>query len=412
MLDKKIINRLPAGPRKDFAVVEGRGLFLRRQGESKRFIGRKRYAGTIIDIPLGRWMVDFNDPFEALKKWDEIIKFSKKHNQDPRKYFEQPTERESSKTLHDAINYFLKDHKKNVKLRTYENTRNRCIQIEKFYGKNILLNLFELDNGGRGRITEFLEHMNERKSPYQGHRCRRLLNKVFILAIEKEWMKENQNPARDKFSIELSGYTPKGNKYLEWNEIPDFLKAINESKGNLLTQLATKAHLLMCMRVGALVRLQWDWFDESKNQWIIPSQTSGLKRLKNEIGKEFDHVIPSTPEINAIMDKLRKINGHQPYVFFTYAGKKHPHMHEETINAFIEDIGYAGKQSAHGWRDVVATEGQEQLGADRDIISRQLGHMPQKYGVMGHYDNSLFLDKRRDFIERWNNLLVDAGLIL
>ena len=410
MLDKKKIDRLGKGKRKDFSVLEGSGLYLRRQGASRRFIGRKRYAGKTIDIPLGRWRVDFNTPQEAIKKWDEVVKFSEKHNQDPRKFFEQPKEKKSDKTLSDAFDYFLKNQKKNVKVRTYENDRNRCLQMEKFFGKNILLNLFELDNGGRGRITDFLEHMNERKSPYQGHRCRRLLNKVFTLAIEKGWMKDNQNPARDKFSIELSGYTPKGNKYLEWNEIPDFLKAVNESKGNLLTQLATKAHLLMCVRVGALVRLQWDWFDEENNQWIIPSQTQGLKRKKNEIGKEFDHIIPSTPEIEKVMSELRKINGHQPYIFFTYNGKNHPHMHEETINGFLQDLGYGSKQSAHGWRDVIATYGQEKLGAERDIISRQLGHMPQKYGVMGHYDNSTFLDKRKDFIEKWNKLLVETGL--
>ena len=164
------------------------------------------------------------------------------------------------------------------------------------------------------------------------------------------------------------------------------------------------------MRVSALVRLRWDWFDETNNRWIIPAQTQGLKRQKNEKGKEFDHVVPSTPEINKIMEEIRKINGHQPYVFFTYDGKKHPHMHEETINGFLQDLGYGGKQSAHGWRDVIATYGQEKLGADRDIISRQLGHMPQKYGVMGHYDNSTFLDKRKDFIEKWNKLLVETGL--
>ena len=41
MLDTKKINRLGKGTRKDFVVAEGSGLYLRRQGASKRFIGRK-----------------------------------------------------------------------------------------------------------------------------------------------------------------------------------------------------------------------------------------------------------------------------------------------------------------------------------------------------------------------------------
>ena len=60
MLDTKKINRLGKGTRKDFVVLEGSGLYLRRQGASKRFIGRKRYAGKTIDVPLGKWKVDFN----------------------------------------------------------------------------------------------------------------------------------------------------------------------------------------------------------------------------------------------------------------------------------------------------------------------------------------------------------------
>ena len=162
----------------------------------------------------------------------------------------------------------------------------------------------------------------------------------------------------------------------------------------------------MCTRVGVLVRLQWDWFDKEKDQWVIPAQTSGLKRQK---GETENHVIPSTPQIKKIMGEIKKINGNQKYVFFTYGGKR-PHMHEETINGFLKDIGFSGRQNAHGWRDVVATAGQEVCGAKRDIVSRQLGHLPQKEGTMGHYDNTSFLDERRKFIRKWNRLLVKTGM--
>ena len=56
----------------------------------------------------------------------------------------------------------------------------------------------------------------------------------------------------------------------------------NSSDGSILTQLAFKFYLMSCCRVGALVRLEWNWFDESKDQWVIPPETSGLKRKRKK----------------------------------------------------------------------------------------------------------------------------------
>ena len=110
------------------------------------------------------------------------------------------------------------------------------------FGEDIMLNLFEIDNGGKAKITEFLESMNAAGSEYQASRCRRLEQYIqsAIGVDERE-----SHPAREKFTIELATHQPKGNPHLKWSEVPDLLKAINNSEGNKLTQLATKLHLLM-----------------------------------------------------------------------------------------------------------------------------------------------------------------------
>ena len=68
--------------------------------------------------------------------------------------------------------------------------------------------------------------------------------------------------------------------------------------------------------------------------------------------------------------------------------------------------------TAHGWRDVIVTSGQEVLQFSRDIILRQIGHTEHKQGASGCYDNTEFLDQRRDFLEKWTTLLVDNGMKL
>ena len=59
---------------------------------------------------------------------------------------------------------------------------------------------------------------------------------------------------------------------------------------------------MSCIRVGAVVRLEWDWFNESENLWIIPASTTGLKNKLKNTGTDYDHLIPVTQEMRQVMD--------------------------------------------------------------------------------------------------------------
>ena len=140
--------------------------------------------------------------------------------------------------------------------------------------------------------------------------------------------------------------------------------------------------------------------------WEIPAQTTGLKNLKKNKGKKFNHIIPSTPELKLLMSKIREITGWQKYVFF---GERQTHIHEETINKFIRRI--EPNQSAHGWRDVF-TEGCLENDFSWDIVQRCLGHREHKQGTRGHYDDSILLDQRRALMKFWTRTLVEKGLTI
>ena len=110
------------------------------------------------------------------------------------------------------------------------------------------------------------------------------------------------------------------------------------------------------------------------------------------------------------MDKLFEITGHQEYVFWSPEGKNTPHLNRETINSHITNLGYKGRLTSHGWRDVIVTSGQEEVCFMRDIILRQIGHTEHKQGTSGHYDNTEFLPERREFVNQWSLKLVNNGL--
>ena len=164
----------------------------------------------------------------------------------------------------------------------------------------------------------------------------------------------------------------------------------------------------MCIRSGVISRLEWDWYDAEEDLWIIPSQTSGLKRKKDDFSN--DHMIPSTPEINKLMAKVREITGWQKYCFYSLGSKNVPHLGTETINDHFKNLGWKDKQSAHQWRSIITTSALEKSDFDYEVIDRQLGRMGHLNGTRGHYDRSTLLDKRRKFMEWWSKTLIEQGL--
>ena len=130
------------------------------------------------------------------------------------------------------------------------------------------------------------------------------------------------------------------------------------------------------------------------------------------MGEGDDHLLPVSPEMKKLMDELFELTGHQEYVFWSPEGKSTPHMNRETINKHITNLGYKGRLTSHGWRDVIVTSGQEVGKFDRDILLRQIGHTKHKQGASGCYDNTEFLPERRKFLKWWSKELVNQGLTI
>ena len=73
-------------------------------------------------------------------------------------------------------------------------------------------------------------------------------------------------------------------------------------------------------------------------------------------------------------------------------------------------MGYGGLTTAHGFRHLALTAGQEVLKVDHEILQRQMAH---SFGdkIRGHYDKSQMLDESREFMIQWCDVLVEQGLI-
>ena len=419
------IDKLPVtNERQTVPVLDGIGLYLvveKSPLNCKRFEGKTRYPrgrkGKSCPVAMGVYGKDVKtkkELEEIIQKWNQLKTWCKETGNPPHLFLnkKKPEEPKSKTTLEEVFNSFMRLHKKRTKEVTWKVSQNRLDQMLNFFGKNTPVVDFEWDNNGRTRVVEMVRVIENRGSHDHARRCRRLLNSVFKYAINEQWMRRDQNPASVQVEGEGEGHIPKGNPTIPWDEVPELMTSINENKcdATKLTQLALKFYLFSCIRVGVIVRLEWDWFDESKDRWVIPPQTTGLKRKLKTTTDDYAHFIPATPEIHLLMNELKKITGYQKYVFLSPEGKKFPHINPETINDHLKNLGWERRLSAHGWRDVVLTAGQEKGGFERDIILRQIGHTEHKQGTAGAYDNTDFIDKRREFMEWWCKELVGKGM--
>ena len=396
------------------SVLDGSGCFLITEpSNSKRFILRMRFPfnkdGRMVDVPLGSWGKSINSVQDVIRKGETIKRWSKLNNLSPKEYKNRFEKKVVEKTISDVFESYMEIHKQKVKEVTWEVTQNRLNQMLEFFGENRQLSDFELRNGGRQLVIQMMKPMIKRGSVEQSGRCRRLLGQVFNHCEDRGWMDYGQNPSSRKTDEETIKRTKRSNPTLNWSEVPEFLNTVSENHcgGSILTNLSTKFYLLSCLRVGTLVSLKWDWFDSEENLWRIPPDTSGLKR---KMGEGEEHLLPVSPEMRKLMDELFEITGHQEYVFWSPEGKNKPYLNRETINSHITNLGYKGRLTSHGWRDVIVTSGQEELRFPLDIILRQIGHTEHKQGTSGHYDNTDLLPERRQFVNEWSLKLVNNGL--
>jgi len=121
------------------------------------------------------------------------------------------------------------------------------------------------------------------------------------------------------------------------------------------------------------------------------------------------HFIPHTPQLEVLMNNLWAINGHQEYVFWSANKGSNPYLSSQTPNDHMKNLGFNGKQDAHGFRHVVTNAIVDIKQKDEKMVSRFLCHLFKK-GSIGNYDFAKRLEQRRDIHECCNQLLIDEKL--
>ena len=160
-------------------------------------------------VPIGIWEKDIQDREDAIKKWDLIKSWSKQNDLCPTLFEKQIQRPHTQKSMNEVFDSFIEYQKKVVKEVTWKDRQNKLNQMLDYFGKETPLVSFELEKGGREIIIEMQIVIESRGSHDHAGRCRSLLKGVFNFAIDRGWMRENQNPASRKPKTEGISHTKK-----------------------------------------------------------------------------------------------------------------------------------------------------------------------------------------------------------
>ena len=204
------------------------------------------------------------------------------------------------------------------------------------------------------------------------------------------------NPAKGLQQI-LTKPQPKSQNSLPISELPEFLKKMVADKDAIpTTLLAMKFIILTFVRTSELRFADWKEFDIDCTEplWVIPEERMKMRRI---------HHVPLSRQAVNILKEMQQFSGPEGYVFPQFYNRKKA-MSENTLLYFSNRLGYAGRNTVHGFRTVASTVLNESMKWNPDVIERQLAHQ-ESNKVRSAYNRAEHLEERRKMMEWWSDYI-------
>ena len=116
------------------------------------------------------------------------------------------------------------------------------------------------------------------------------------------------------------------------------------------------------------------------------------------------HVVPLSTQAIELLHSARELNAGQQYIFSSLYPGNRP-MSENTINAALRRIGYAGDEmTAHGFRAMASTLLNESGKWNPDAIERALAHKDGS-ATRGAYHRGAYWAERVRMAQWWSDHL-------
>lgn len=249
----------------------------------------------------------------------------------------------------------------------------------------------------RADCTRVQERIEARNALNVSKKVRGWLREIFSQAIARGLCEFN--PASELKVIAKAAPRSKPYPHLLEPELPDFLKALDQSQSRLIALTAARMALWTASRPGMVRFAEWAEFDLDAGWWSLPANRMKMAR---------PHLVPLPTQLIAALRELKKLTGRHRYLF-PGSGWKNETISENTINDVFVRIGYKGRLVGHGTRHTASTLLREH-GWEKDHVESQLSH--KEAGVAGDYNQAQYAPQRAAMMQWYADYLdaLKAGL--
>ncbi len=136
---------------------------------------------------------------------------------------------------------------------------------------------------------------------------------------------------------------------LGWKDMPEFLRQLDDMRGQFPTIAAVRLLILTGARPGEVTRAKWSEFDLDRALWTLP-----IERMK----KRRMHIVPLAQQAVDLLRALHPITGHHDYLF---PSQRQKHTQSKTlsveglIDAVRRHVPEDVRVTSHGFRAVFRT---------------------------------------------------------
>jgi integrase len=167
-----------------------------------------------------------------------------------------------------------------------------------------------------------------------------------------------------------------------------------------VSKLALRFLALTATRPNEVQFATWNEFEDLKGPapiWRIPPSRMKTKR---------EHVVPLSTAAVELIRAAKVMCAYSPFVFCHKSDLKRPMSHA-TLSYLLRDAGYQGRHVPHGFRSAFATIMTRRHPKDYEAVEAALAHVVP--GVRGRYMRETFLERRRELMAEWANLILDGA---
>lgn len=176
--------------------------------------------------------------------------------------------------------------------------------------------------------------------------------------------------------------------------VSELLRAIETYDGYPSTIGALQISPHLFQRPGEIRMMRWSDVKRDKAEWKIPKEIMKMRR---------EHKVPLSRQSLAIIDSMEPISSGSEYVFPAFHSMRIP-ISENTVNQALVRLGYAGIQTAHGFRSTASTLLNESGLWNPDVIEHALAHKDPD-AVRSIYNRAIYWQQRVEMMQWWSDRL-------